>query len=256
MSQPINDPYAGGRRGDGLPLAGVDGADTTFAARRGPRPASSVLRGLGVALVAAALGAGGAIAVMRLATPDPAPGPVVRPTATIVTAIRDLSRLETAEVHVEKVVDLSDRQSRFFGLIQARDALLLVAAGQATLGVDLSKVRDGDISLDPETGVARLVLPEPEVFSARLDEQGTYVYTRATDLLARRNEQLEARARQEAIRAIERAAIEADALSRARAQAERQLTALATQLGARQVEISWRKAPTAPGTAPAGVGQR
>ncbi len=44
--------------------------------------------------------------------------PWVRPTPSVITAVRDLARLETAEVHVEKVVDLTDRQSRFFGLIE------------------------------------------------------------------------------------------------------------------------------------------
>ncbi|AKT38490.1 DUF4230 domain-containing protein [Chondromyces crocatus] len=207
------------------------------------RSSPGLLRGGVIALVAAVLGAGAAITGSMLLASSAEPAPIVRPTPSIVTAIRDLARLETAEVHVEKVVDLSDRQSRLFGLIEVRDALLLVAAGQATLGVDLSRVGEGDISLDPETGVAQLVLPEPEVFSARLDEKNTYVYTRSTDLLARRNEQLESRARQEAVRAIEKAAIDGDALVRARAQAERQLTTLATQLGAKRVEIRWRKVP-------------
>ena len=225
MAEPIEDPYA-----------------RTEAPRA--RLASPV-RAVAIALVAAALGAGAAVLATRLADPTASTGPVIRPTPSMITAIRDLARLETVEVHVEKVVDLTDRQSRFFGLIDARDALLLVAVGRATLGVDLSQLGEGDVSLDPGTGTARLVLPEPEVFSAQLDERATYVYTRATDLLARRNEQLETRARQEAIRAIERAAGEGDALPRARAQAERQLTALATQLGARRVEIRWRGAAAA-----------
>lgn len=227
MTEPIKDPFAGAA----APAAAPD--------------RSGIFRFAGVALTAAALGAGAAVLTTRLTATAPAPAPVVRPTPTIVTAIHDIARLETAEVHVEKVVDLTDRQSRFFGLIQASDALLLVAVGRATIGVDLLKVGEGDVSLDPQTGVARMVLPEPEIFSARLDEQGTYVYTRTTDLFARRNEALEARARQEAIRAIERAAVEGDALPRARAQAERQLAALATHLGASRAEILWRSGPGA-----------
>ncbi|KYF90606.1 hypothetical protein BE18_28650, partial [Sorangium cellulosum] len=147
---------------------------------------------------------------------------------------------ETTEVHVEKVVDLADRQSRLFGLVQATDALLLVAVGHVTIGVDLARIGEGDIAMDPETGVARLTLPAPEVFATRLDEDATYVYTRKTSLLARRNEQLESRARKEATEAIEKAALEGNVMARAKAQAERQITALATQLGAKRVEIRWR----------------
>jgi hypothetical protein len=228
MRDPIQDPYAGGASPGGR------------AGRGRTRSA------LAVAALAAAIGAGAALLAPRLLAPAPSGGLVTRPTPSIITAVRDLARLETVEVHVEKVVDLTDRQSRFFGLIEATDAILLVAAGSVTLGVDLSKVRDGDIAFEPETGVARLLLPEPEIFSARLDEQGTYVYTRETSLLARRNEHLETRARKEAVGAIERAAVEADAPARARAQAERQLTALAKQLGATRVEIRWRSAGAAP----------
>lgn len=170
-----------------------------------------------------------------------------RPTPTLLVAMKDLARLETTELHIEKVIDLTDRQSRLFGLIEATDAILLVAVGQVTVGVDLGKLADGDVSLDPSTGTARLRLPEPEVLSTRLDENKTYVYTRQTGALARRNEELETRARREAAAAIERAARESEALKKAKNQADKTLTTLAMQLGAKRVEITWRPSgPTAP----------
>jgi hypothetical protein len=165
----------------------------------------------------------------------------LRPTASLLTATRDLARFETLELNVEKVIDLTDRQSRLFGLIEAKDAILLVSAGVVVLGIDLSKLSEGAAVLDPATHVATFSLAEPEVLSARLDENRTYVYTRATDLLARRDEHLEGRARQEAIAAIERTAREGDAPTRARANAERLLTALAKDLGATQVRFVWRR---------------
>ena len=199
---------------------------------------------LAIGALAVLLLAGLAVAALffglRFSTPKPESVVSTRPSPAILVAIRDMARLETTEVHVEKVVDLTDTQSRFFGLIQATDALLLVAVGHVVIGVDLSRLTEGDLSMDPETGVARIELPEPEVFSTRLDEKETYVYTRTTSLMAKRNEHLETRARQEAIRAIEKAAVEGDLMMRAKAQAERQLGALATQLGAKRVEFRWR----------------
>jgi hypothetical protein len=165
-----------------------------------------------------------------------------RPTPSLLIAIREVSKLETAEVHVEKVVDLTDSQSSFFGLVEAKDALLLVAVGRATVGVDLAKMRDEDVTFDPMTSTARINLPEPDVLSAMLDEDATHVFARSTDLLARRNEQLEGSARRQAQRAIEAAARAPDVTRRARAQAERQLTALAKALGAKHVEITFRAA--------------
>ncbi len=164
----------------------------------------------------------------------------VRPTNDVVVAVRDLARLETTEVRVEKVVDLSDKQSVFFGLVDVEDALLLVAAGSATVGVDLAKLEPGDVRFDEATGRAELRLPQPELLGSRLDPDGTYVYTRRTNVLAKRNEQLEARARKEAVLAIEKAASTPETTARARAQAERQLRALLAQLGAKEVVIGWR----------------
>lgn len=198
---------------------------------------------LGVLLVLGALAGVGLLAGARgwLAPPAAPPASVVtvRSTPDVLVAVRDLSRLETAQVHVEKVIDLTDRQSRMFGLVEATDAILLVAVGQATLGVDLSKLAEGDVTMDPATKTARLRLPAPELLHAGLDEGATYVYTRSTSMLARRNEQLESRARREAVEAIRKAALAPDMVARARTQAERQVRALVTQLGAERVEISW-----------------
>ena len=164
----------------------------------------------------------------------------VRPTPDVLVAVRDLGRLETAQVHVEKVIDLTDTQSRMFGLVEATDAILLVAAGDATLGVDLAKLAEGDVSMDPLEKTARVRLPPVELLQIGLDEEATYVYTRSTSMLARRNEQLESKARREAVESIRSAALSADMLARARAQAERQIRALCTSLGAARVEIEWR----------------
>ncbi len=165
---------------------------------------------------------------------------VVRPTGTILMGIRDLARLETNELHLEKVVDLTDKGSRFFGLIGTSDAILLIAAGDVTVGIDLTKLGDGDFAVDPATGAARLTLPPPEVLSVRLDEEHTYVYRRTTSLLAQRNEHLESKARQEAVRAIEDAAKDAAVMEKARKQAERQIRDLLEKFGVTQVTLGWR----------------
>jgi len=161
-------------------------------------------------------------------------------TPSILMSVRDVARLETTELHVEKVIDLADNQSRLFGLIDATDAILLVAAGDVTIGIDLGKVKDEDLAIDPGSGTAKLTLPEPEILSTRLDEQHTYVYKRTTGLLAHRNEGLESHARQEAVKAIEAAVRDMDVMQRAKRQAERQLGALLQGLGAKGARIEWR----------------
>lgn len=166
---------------------------------------------------------------------------VLRHTQTVVTAVRELARLEAAEYHLERVIDLRDQQVRLYGLLQGEDALLLVAAGDVVAGVDLSRLLPGDVVVDA-AGTARVRLPAPEIFHVRLDEAHTYVHSRRTDLVAQRDEALEARARQLALQSFEQAARESGILERARAQCERLVRALLRQLGAQAVVVTFAAA--------------
>lgn len=208
-----------------------------------PSPAPSRLPWI-VALAATSIAAlvGGSLAVTDALTPPPATTNVIveRATPSLLVAVKDLAKLETTQVHVEKVVDLTDRQSRLFGLVESEDALLLVAVGHATVGVDLGTLGEGDVTFDEATRSATITLPQPEVLGAALDEGATYVHRRDTDLLAKRNERLEGKARKAAVEAIEKAASTEEVMDRARAGAEKQLTSLAKSLGAREVTIRWR----------------
>jgi len=204
-------------------------------------PATPRDRALALALGALVLGAVLGAGIFWLAKREPPAGELhAKPSNTLLLATRDLSRLETSEMHVEKVVDLTDTQSRFYGLVEGTDNVLLVAVGDVTLGVDLAKLRDGDVAYDEQTHAAHFTLPQPEVFSARLDENATYVYHRETSMFAKRNEQLESKARQEAQDTIKKQADSDDAKARARKQAEKVLTELATSLGAQSVTFDWR----------------
>lgn len=158
---------------------------------------------------------------------------------TVVRELRALARLETQSLHVEKVIEVADHQKRLHGIVDADDKLLFVAAGEVVLGVDLGKLADDDIAFDEATRVGRVTLPAPEVFSTRFDEQHSHVASRRTDLLAHRNEDLEATARREATVAFQAAGREAMAMDAAKAQAEKQLRALAKAWGANDLVVTW-----------------
>lgn len=165
---------------------------------------------------------------------------VVRPTGNVLLAVRDLARLESASYHMERVIDLSEKQSHLFGLVQAEDAILLVAVADISAGVDLSKLKASDIQADPNTGRVRVTLPPAEILSTALDDKRTYVHTRRTSALARRQEALETRARQEAERALEEAAREAGILERASHSAVRVVEGLVRSLGYTDIEVRAR----------------
>jgi hypothetical protein len=204
------------------------------------------LRGASIALlmVLASLVGGGAVSCLGRAFFPPARPPanvtVVRPTPQVIVAVRDLARLEAAEYHLERVIDLREQQSRFFGLINSEDAILLVAAGDVTAGVDLTQLRDGDVVVDTVKREATIVLPRAQVLSTRLDNERTYVHTRRTDALAQRRENLETRARQEAERTLEQAALTGGVLERAQRNAERTVETLVRSLGYTRVSVRTR----------------
>jgi len=163
-----------------------------------------------------------------------------KPLPDVITQVRELSRLEGVSYHVERVVDLKDKQQALFGLVKTEDAILLVASGDVTAGVDLGKLRDGDVVVSADRQTVSIHLPPAEVFSAKLDNERTYVHTRATDLLAQRKESLETEARQAAERTLQGAAEDAGIVRRAEESVKRTVQSLVRSLGFTKVDVDFR----------------
>jgi hypothetical protein len=202
-----------------------------------------VKRALARALVGAILlacAAAVAFVVGRADAPRTAGSQVgLRAGPSVITAIHEVARLEATEFHIEKVVEIRDAQSKLWGLVTAKDALLLVAAGDVVAGVDLAKVRDEDIRIDTAARSVRVRLPAPQILASTLDEHATHVYARSTDFLAERNEALEGDARRAAEDQMRKAALDAGILDRARTSAERTLRALLRSLGYEDIDLDW-----------------
>jgi hypothetical protein len=162
---------------------------------------------------------------------------VVRPAPNVLLAVRDLQRLESAELHFERVIDARNQESHLFGLVHAEDALLLVAVGDVVAGVDLSDLREGDVEVDWAKRSAKVTLPPAKVFSSRLDNDKTYVHSRNVDTLAHRKESLESEARATAEKELEKGARDAGILERANKNASRTVENLVHALGFEHVEV-------------------
>ena len=165
---------------------------------------------------------------------------VVRPTPDVLVAVRDLARLESTSFHMERVIDLTDKQSKLWGMITTEDAILLVAVAEVTAGIDLQKLRESDVVVDPARRTARIELPAPEVLHAALDNEKTYVHSRKTGTLADRHENLESRARQEAEKTLIESARQAGILNRASENARRTVEALVHSLGYDKADVTVR----------------
>jgi Arc/MetJ family transcription regulator len=164
----------------------------------------------------------------------------VRPQPAVVIAVREMSRLETTNFHIERVIDLTEEQSRLWGYLNSKDKILLVAAADVRAGVDLGNLRPEDVRADAAGKSISVTLPAPEILSTTLDNERTYVHSRSTDLLATRKEDLETRARQEAEATLRKAALDAGILDRARDGAQKAVEALLRSCGYETIAISWR----------------
>jgi hypothetical protein len=160
-------------------------------------------------------------------TPTIYPDPV-----TVVREVRSLSRLETVQYTVEKVITAETNQGPFGFLFG--DRLLLVAHGTVVAGIDLGRLGEGDIRIDPQ-GAVYMVIPAAEVFVATLDNDKSYVYHRETGILAGGTKDLESAARKAAQEEILQAALEDGILATADVNGKAYLQRFLTSLGLRSV---------------------
>jgi hypothetical protein len=170
--------------------------------------------------------------VAGLVTGRPARFDVSSP--TVVEKIRQLSRLETVEYSLDKVVE-GERQSVYLPNFLAGDKLLLVAHGEVIAGIDLGQFKAGDVLVNGDT--VHVHLPPAQILTTRIDNGRTRVYSRTTGLLVPSDPNLESEVRQTAEQQIAQAALGDGILEKARQNAKTSVTALLYGLGFRTVHV-------------------
>ena len=153
---------------------------------------------------------------------------------TVVNRIQQLQRLETVVYTMDKVVS-GEKENAVLPNFLAGDRLLMLVHGEVIAGVDFSGLKSGDVSVQGKK--VWLHLPEAKIFSTRLDNARTRVYSRQTGLLVPVDPDLETQVRQEAERQLQQAALMDGILKTANANARTTLTSLLQGLGFEGVEF-------------------
>jgi hypothetical protein len=161
-------------------------------------------------------------------TPTIIPDPV-----TVIDKVQALSRLETIQYTVEKVITAEENQ----GLLKPflGDKLLFVAHGYVIAGIDMSKMQAKDMWL--QNGVLNVRLPQAEILVATLDNNKSYVYDRQTGFLTQADPNLETSARKVAEVEIRQSAINDGILDQAQANAQTTMLWFFESLGYKQVKF-------------------
>jgi hypothetical protein len=154
--------------------------------------------------------------------------------ATVVHQVQQLQRLETVVYSMEKIVTGS-QESRYLPTFLAGDRLLLIVYGDVTAGIDLAAL---DVEAVEVSGsVITMTLPSPDIFSTRIDNGRTRVYSRETGLFTSPDPNLESEVRREAERQVRQAALDGGILKTAAANARTTLSTFIRGLGFEAVQF-------------------
>jgi hypothetical protein len=153
---------------------------------------------------------------------------------TVVRQIQQLQRLETVSYTMDKIMS-GERNNAYLPKFLAGDRLLLVVHGDVIAGVDLGKVQPADVSVHGRT--ISLRIPSAEIFTTRIDNARTRVYSRDTGLFSTPDPNLESEVREEAERQLQQAALQDGVLKTADQNARTTLSRMLTGLGFEQVEF-------------------
>lgn len=152
----------------------------------------------------------------------------------VVQNIQRLQRLETVVYSVEKIVT-GAQDSAYLPRALAGDRILLIVYGEVTAGIDLGKLDASSITIKDKA--ISLQLPAAEIFSARLDNAKTQVYSRETGLFVRPDPNLETEVRRAAEQQVHRAALDSGILKTAADNGRNTLQKLLEGLGFDSVVI-------------------
>ena len=182
--------------------------------------------------------------------PSVRPKTDVRP--AVLHAIRGADQLVTAERQVDQQITKS-AGSRLPG---STESLTYLAVYDVKAGVDLSKITEGDITVDGDT--VRILLPPPFIVSQALDAEKSHVVSRSTGpttfIGGASKDLLDAVLREAQSRANTETLADGTLLSAAQENAASDLTRLLNDAGIKNVVFVNSPPPTPPAsTGPAAV---
>jgi len=153
---------------------------------------------------------------------------------TVVHQIQQLQRLETVSYTMDKIIS-GEHANPYLPQFLAGDRLLLVVHGEVVGGINLAALQPSDVVIRGDK--VSIQLPLAEVFSTRIDNAKTRVYSRDTGLFSSPDPNLESEVREEAERQLQQAALQDGILKTASDNARTTISGMLMGLGFREVDI-------------------
>jgi Protein of unknown function (DUF4230) len=153
---------------------------------------------------------------------------------TVVRQIQQLQRLETVSYKMDKIIS-GEHANAYLPKFLAGDRLLLVVHGEVVGGINLAGLQPGDVLIQGQK--VSIHLPAAEVFSTRIDNARTRVYSRDTGLFSSPDPNLESEVREEAERQLLQAAQQDGILKTAADNGRSTISGMLQGLGFHKVNI-------------------
>ena len=153
---------------------------------------------------------------------------------TVVHQIQQLQRLETVSYTMDKIIS-GEHSNPYLPKFLAGDRLLLVVHGEVIAGINLAALQPSDVQVQAQR--VSIHLPAAEIFSTRLDNAKTKVYSRDTGLFSSPDPNLESQVREEAERQLQQAALQDGILNTAATNARNTISGMLQGFGFKQVDI-------------------
>ena len=153
---------------------------------------------------------------------------------TVVRQIQQLQKLETVSYSMDKIIGGAG-DNPYLPKFLAGDRILLVVHGEVVAGVNLANIKNTDVSVQGHN--ISFHLPPAEVFSPRIDNAKSRVYSRDTGLFSSPDPNLESEVREEAERQLQQSAVVDGILKSADQNARNTVTGMLTGLGFTQVAL-------------------
>jgi hypothetical protein len=187
---------------------------------------------LAVVLVGALVWLSTGVGLLHLLRGEPTRINVDQP--TVVRQIQQLRRLETVSYTMDKIIS-GEHSNAYLPKFLAGDRLLLVVHGEVIGGIDLAGLRPGDVSIQGQK--VSIHLPAAQVFSTRIDNAKTKVYSRDTGLFSSPDPNLESEVREVAEQQLQQAALLDGILKTAADNARSTILGMLQGFGFHEVEI-------------------
>jgi hypothetical protein len=153
---------------------------------------------------------------------------------TVVRQIQQLQRLETVSYTMDKIIS-GEHANAYLPKFLAGDRLLLVVHGEVVAGINLARLQPVDVLIQGQK--VSIHLPAAEVFSTRIDNAKTKVYSRDTGLFSSPDPNLESEVREEAERQLLQAALQDGILRTAADNARSTISGMLKGFGFHEVDI-------------------